>query len=281
MLMPPPFYFASTTTNVSGTPAGGSLGTAVTSSATDNTDGTAVTALSALAHDVHYLVIGITGSAVNTFITSSLLDVLVDPAGGTSWSALIDDLIFGFTPPLAAGVTGHHVWYHFPIYIKSGTSIGLRCRTKNDGGPPINYCVIYAHGNPSRPSMWWCGQGVESLGINASVSEGTSVTAGNSGSFGSWTTIGTSTYRYGSVQYGSQSAQALTAVGYYWQIGYGSTKLPGSPTMYTSNSTSEFIAHTGFNQPIWCDVPASTTWQARGTCSGTAQTNNGAIYGVY
>lgn len=141
---------------------------------------------------------------------------------------------------------------------------------------------MYAYGNPSRPEMWWCGRKVESLGINAAASEGTEVTPGNSGADGTWTTIGTSTQRYGAIQCGIQGPDGSSqALGYYWDVGISSTVFAPAPRIFRSVSTSERGPNVGQGQPIWCDVPASTTWQMRATCSGTAEIYNSAIYGVY
>lgn len=278
----PPWSFADYTSNLTGTPPAATVGTNFTAGA-NNTDGSAVSVLSALGHDVHYLVVGIGGISASAANHNALMDVLADPAGGTSWGSFIDDLMAGFTPIPTAGTIGIQSWYHFPIYIPAGTSLGVQARSANATAATAGRVVMYAYGNPSRPEMWWCGSKVESLGVNASSSLGTAVTAGNSGSWGSWTNIGTSGYEYGAVQFGLNGTDgASAAVGYYWQIGYGSNQLPGSPDFYASVSTAESAARTGFCQPIFCNAPASTTWQTRGKCSGTSEPSaNMGIYGVY
>jgi hypothetical protein len=277
-LILPPWYFANEVDNNTGTPNASSPGTSVTPG-TSNADGTAVSVLSGLSFDAHYLVVGLSGFLVSTAAFYCLLDVLADPAGGTSWGSFIDDLVCGMTVAQAATV-GTELWYYFPVFIKSGTSLGVQARTSHSAAG-AGKVIMYAYGNPSRPEMWWCGQKVETLGVTAASSVGTNVTPGNSGAFGSWTTIGTSTQRYGAIQHahnGTDSSSA--ALGYYWQIGAGSQQLPGSPTLYTCMGTGESGARSG-HQLIHCDIPASTTLQLRATCSGTAEVHNCAIYGVY
>jgi hypothetical protein len=278
-----PWSFAHTVSNLTGKPpTGGGIGTGFTPGLS-NADGSSVSVLSALAFDVHYLVVGLNGLNLAATATDALLDVLVDPAGGSSWSSLIDDLVCGYLP---SNNREQHMgtMYSFPLYIPAGSSLGVRCRTASAssvtaGDPKV---IMWAYGNPSRPSMWWCGSKVESLGISAATSKGTTVTPGNSGTYGSWATIGTSSGRYGAVQYGINGAgSAQTAVGYYWQIGTNSTQLPGSPTMFSTNDTTDMVSTAGNQGPIFCDIPESTVMQMRATCSGTAQAHNAAIYGVY
>src|SRR5215207_4816840 len=72
-------------------------GTTVTPSATANTDGTAQTLIPALSHDCEFLVISAGGYTAAAALASTALDILVDPAGGTSWSVLIDDLLVGYS----------------------------------------------------------------------------------------------------------------------------------------------------------------------------------------
>ena len=187
-LMAEPWCFANYVDNLPAVPAAALYGTTVTPG-TSNADGTAATLLSALAFDVHYIVVGFSGMSTNGAAGYHLADILRDPAGGTAWQAFIDDLVCGFTFSLAAGVN-YNCYYHFPIFIKAGTSIGCQIRGSHSVAAVAPAVVIYAYGNPSRPDAWWCGSGVETLGITPATSTGTSVTPGNTGAFGNWATIG-------------------------------------------------------------------------------------------
>lgn len=279
-LLRPPWYFNDCTDNFTGTPVSSLCGTAV-APGVSNADGTAVSLLSALAHDVHLLVIAFGGYALANNNANALFDVLVDPAGGTSWTAFINDLLCGFTPVPATTNAGIQQYYYFPVYIKAGTSVGGRARTAPVGGPTNPRVAIWAFGNPSRPAMWWCGSAVESLGINAASSAGTTISPGGTGAAGTWTTIGTSTAPYGAVQFGIQGPDGTaTAKGGHWELGVGSTVVPAH-AHHTSCDTSENLTRTGTVGPIWCDRPSGTVWQMRGTLSGATENYNGAVYGVY
>jgi len=279
-LILPAWGFANGVSSLTGTPPTFDVGVAVTAGA-NNTDGTAVGVLSALTFDCHYLIIGIGGTGLSTAQSHTLLDILTDPAGGTSYSSFINDLACGYTPDIDVQ-QGIVCWYHFPIYIPAGSSVAVQARTAHTANITTGRVIMYAYGNPSRPEMWWCGQKVESLGINAASSKGTDVIPGDSGADGSWTSIGTSTYDYGAVQYGINGTDGSSAGrGYYWDLGFGSTAFPGAPRAFKAMGSVESGAMHGLNQPIWCNVAAGTVWQLRATCSGVAETFNAAIYGVY
>jgi hypothetical protein len=277
-LIVPPWGWAYGVNNLTGTPAAGNYGAAVTAGA-NNADGTAVSLLSATTGDIHYLIVGVAGFNATGVASNVLVDILQDPAGGTAWAPLIDDLLAGYLTTMDAGV-GFSLWYHFPLWVKSGTSFAAWARTSHTS-TIAGRVAIKAFGEPSRPDAWWCGQKVETLGVTAASSIGTSVTPGDSGTYGSWTTIGTSTARYGAVQMGVQGPDAsATALGYYWQLGYGSAQMPAAPTWESSTSTNEG-GKREFQHWLPCDVPDGTAWQARGTASGaSAEVQQVAVYGV-
>jgi hypothetical protein len=278
-----PFHWQYCSTNLSGTPKATTPGTAFTAGNT-NTYGANVTLLSALSQDVQYLVIGFMGVASSGFDSNALADLLVDPTGGTSWSTKISSMACGYTPANSGSIV-HGLWYHFPLYIKSGSSIGLRSQTAHTTDISTGTCIIQAFGSPSKPDMWWCGQATETLGANTSSSKGVDVTSGSNSSNGSWTSIGTSTQRYGSVQLGvggCSTNNATNNLGYNFFIGYGSTKLTGSAPQFCTSSSIEQLARTGHAQPIFCDVASGTAWQAMGACtSASPQAINCIIHGVY
>lgn len=267
--------------NLTGTPANGTPGTNFTFGGS-NADSAAVSVLSALAQDIQYIIIQVTGCATTAEDNNALVDILVDPLGGTSWTVKIADLVAGFSPvPTNSGLS-LGVVYHFPLEIRAGASLGIQARKAGATAAIGGRVTIHCMGQPTRHSQFWCGTAIESLGINAASSKGTNITAGTSGAAGTWTTIGTSTKRYGAIQFGvNGSDDTASALGYYWQVGYNSTKLPGSPIIYTASNTSETMQRSGPNCLIRCDVPTSTAWQMSGTCSGTSEVYNAAVYGVY
>lgn len=276
----PPFYFAHCTDNFPASISDVSVGTSVTAGAS-NAEGTTASLIAAISHDVHFLVLAFSAITVTAVDTQVIADVMVDPAGGTSWSEFISNLVIGFLPNESNGFGQCSCYYQFPVFIKAGSSIGLRAQT-SDGSTNAFTATVWAFGDPSRPEQWWCGTGVETLGIDSANSKGVDITPGNSGAFGSWTTIGTSGAPYGAFQFGVNSLTSVTTNnGYNLQVGYDSTVLPGTTYFQFVVWDSEVLKRDWNRTAFWCDIPAGKTIQARGTCSGTAQVCDVAFYGVY
>lgn len=278
-LITPPFAFAHCTDTFSGRPAATDHGVAFTVAATGG-EGTAVDLISSVAHDVHFIILGINGCFSSGADIDAVGDLLIDRAGGTSYSEFIPNLVCGFGNTVSAS-SGLRFFY-FPIWAPAGSSFGFRAKNTSATAPTTGRVGLYLFGEPNRPDMWWCGQGVEALGVTEDSAHGARVTPGNSGSFGSWTSIGSpTTYRYGALQIGiGPSDSNATAIGYHWEMGYGDTRLPGSPAIYSCNQTTE-SGQRLYPGPIWCDIPAGTQMQVRGKASGSAEQHDIALYGVY
>jgi hypothetical protein len=278
----PPCGFGYYTSNLTGTPPAALVGTNFTFGA-NSADGATVGVITTpTARDVHRVVISIGGCSTATNDNSALVDILRDPAGGTSYTNWIDNLVGGFTATPAAGTIPLSQHYDFPIFLRAGATLAVRARKNGATAATTGRIVVHLFGDPSRPEQWWCGQGIESLGIDEGTSKGTAHTPGNSGAFSAYATIGTSTRRYGNLALAINGSDGvMTAVGYYWQIGIGSAQAPGTPTFYHANSTGEVSARSSFLHSIPCDIPAGTALRVRGTASGTAEAHNVAFYGVY
>lgn len=271
---PPVFSYCSD--NYAATPVTvpGTLWTAGAS----GSDGTAVTCLSALAHDVHFLRVRIGGIATAGADHNAAADLLVDPAGGSSWSPLINDLVCGFT---TAVLTAGFSWgYEFPIFIKAGTSVGFRGKTTHSADGTGGVVLIEAFGEPANPAMWWCGSGVETLGI--ADAKGTAITPADSGGAGTWTSVGsTTTQHYKTIQLGINGSDSNSlAVAYHFEMGAGSQKIPGSSKVHLTLNTSETGPHHNMGV-VGCNIPIGTQMQVRGTCSGVAENVYAALYGCY
>lgn len=264
LIVPSGPQWAYNTSNLAATPTH-LLGTSVTAGAS-NADGATVTLLPALTHDVEYLRIGFNGFIYMNADCSALLDILIDPAGGTNWSSLIDDLLVGFTAACATSgaPSGPCNWYDFPLWIPAGASIGARARTAAASSVTGNVAV-FARGGNGNPASWWCGQQVRALGVDAAASHGTFITPGTAPSWSAWTNVGSALdLACGAVQFWVQGPGA--AAGAYsnkdhWQIGVGGTAIgPAIAKLHTSGEAS-WSTPTG---PIWADLPAGTQLQARG-----------------
>jgi hypothetical protein len=266
--------------NLTGTPSSATPGTNFTFGGS-SADGTAVEILGALARDVCYVEVECGGCDTGGEDNSALADLLVDPAGGSAWANLAANLVAGAGTIPTQGTRGFVHRYSFPIWISAGSTVGWRARKAGATASTNGYVVIRAYGEPRRPETWWCGTGIESLGITEASSKGTAHTPGNTGTYSAYAAVGTTTRRYGALQLGVNSSDAtMLGVGYYWQMGAGGVQLAGTPTLYVSGSTAE-IAYRVLPGTVWVDVASGTELQVRATCSGTAEAWDVGYYGVF
>lgn len=272
--------FVYQTDNLTGTPSASVPGTNFTAGA-NNADGTVVAVLgTAVANDIHLIQIGIGGISISTGDSNALLDLLYDPAGGTAWQVLIADLVCGFTPiPVAAG-SAISLWYTFPLYVKSGATFAVQARTAHTADITTGRVILSVSGLGRRQENWWCGTGVESIGINASSSKGTTITPGNA-SYSAFASVGSTTAnRIRFLQFAVNGSDATAAnFGYFFQCGRGGVKLP-FPTIYRSMTTTE-VGQNTMVYPCWVDIPIGTQLQARAISNGAGEDFNVALYGVY
>jgi hypothetical protein len=257
------------------------MGTAVTAGA-NNADGTQVALITALTHDVEFLAIGYSAFGATGVNGSTLLDILVDPAGGTAWAAaaLIDDLLVGESIATSRAAGGPQ-WYYFPVWLKAGHSIGAHARTAR-AATTTGQIVVVSYGGNANPSSWWCGQHVTSIGITAASSKGTDHTAGNSGAFSSWTDFGSPLPApCGALQFavhGTNTDTTQNNSDYHFEFGVGGTRI--GPKIYRGSTTSE-ASWTMPTGPIFCALPSGAQLQVRGTCAGTAEILDVAAYAVH
>lgn len=268
------------TDNYPATPSTSAFGTAVTAGAND-TMGTAVEALDTIAHDCEYLEITISGFNANATAHQVLLDILVDPAGGTSWSVLISGLLCGYTVASATTIP-RACFYNFPLWIPAGTSIGLQAQTHHSATDAGNVTIAIQGGN-SNPASWWCGQGVETIGVDTASSQGTLVTPGNTGAFSSWVDLGaptTTTRDGGAIQTGVQS-NGTDVAGRAFRIEFGAGDNRIGPARHLITGTTE-AGWTHNSGPVFRSIRAGTQLQARGTANTTNTDALGcAAYLVY
>jgi hypothetical protein len=155
------------------------MGTSVTPGLS-NADGSAVKVLPALSHDAEYLRILIENETVSSSNDNDvLISILIDPAGGTSWSTVIPYLLAGVglygSTNSSAGAGGQ---YDFPIWIPAGASIGAMARGRSSTNAQVQNLTLFAYGGNANPASWWCGQRVSAIGVDAANAWGQSHTAG-------------------------------------------------------------------------------------------------------
>jgi hypothetical protein len=242
-------------------------------SGVSSADGSDIAVLSALSHDAEYLRLAFSANPTAGVDNNALMDILIDPAGGTSWSVLIPSLAVGGLSPHGGSAvspqSGPSGWYDFPLWIPAGATLGARAR--NAGGTNQTFSVaMFAYGGNRNPTSWWCGQRVSAIGTDPANSRGSSHTPGASGSFSSWANFGSTLGEAcGAVQWavmGEHVSNWALSRCYEFEFGVGSVRY-GGPFL-RALSASEF--GTWWPQgPLFHQFPAGTQFMCRGRSSGT------------
>jgi hypothetical protein len=229
-----------------------------------------------LTHDVELLEIFITSCSGNAAATdsSALVDILIDPAGGTSWDTtnrLITSLMAGMMTVTASDAKAIARMWRFPLWIPAGATIGANGRSII-GSAQTATVMLRAYGGPSRPGQHWCGTKVDAIGEDRANSSGTSLTPNStSNTYGSFASFGSATARRYQALIPSITAKGTTvsSVNRQTQIGIGGVQIGPSLNWHTtiSEQGSPII---GGNPLIRVDVPEGTQLQARSRSSGSS-----------
>lgn len=236
-----------------------------------------------LSRDVFGLWINFNSNASTNNARDTIVDVGVDPAGGTSYTVLIPDLLASCASPYVGG-HGNGINYFFPIWIKSGSQVAVRASINNATVGTLR-CWMRAVGEPLDLRTVRVGYKVRAYGITAASSSGTAVTPGTT-SEGSWTQLGTI---------------AADEHPWFWQLGYGAnqgtiTAVYNSGDLAIGDASNKVIP---IEQRIWGGTTTEQIWDSgpdtmgyyqakagdlvygRLQCSGTAYSGTSlAAYGV-
>lgn len=227
---------------------------------------TTVLAASSVVDDVWLL--GVWANAGNTSaaVRDILLDIGIDPSGGTSFTTLIPDAIIS----QASNAVQCGIFLWFPVMIPAGSTIGARAQSNSTSTVRI---VISVYGRPSRPEYAWSATAVEGLGT-ITGNTGVSFTCGSSGAEGSWVTVGTlSIHAKFLVPTFGISNSTTTSLVYFIDV----AAFDGTTTTPLIENIPVFLPgtaeQTGWVSPYVCgavDLPPGTQIRIRGSCSGTA-----------
>lgn len=258
--------------NIATTRPAAAMGTAVTPGAS-NVKGSWVSLLTGaqVARDIFGLLININSVATSAQIKSALVDIGVDPSGGTSYTVLLPDLLACSAGPYNVGAGG--VWYWFPIWVRAGSRIGARAQTSN-ATAGSSRVAITGFGSPRDRRLIRVGTRVESIGVTTASSSGTTVTSGTT-SDGAWTSLGTLSRSAWFWQFGFDCANtAMSAAAYHCDIGIGdvTNKVVVIDNGLVNTTTSEQVNKMPSVTDVGKYAPAGTEVFGRMQCSTTPVT---------
>ena len=189
-----------------------------------NTKGAAVQLLSAatVTDDIYGIAINFFGGATSTTARQFMADLLVDEAGGTSYSVKIANLMVDAPSLLFSGYQ-----YYFPLYIKAGSSIGMQAQCQ--AATQAIRCAVKVFGKPSHPHLLRVGTSVQTLGADTATTTGIGITPGTQVMGSATTTLGT-----------------ITKDCWWWQMGYVITDTSITSAVYHF----DVLAGTGTNDKV-------------------------------
>lgn len=228
-----------------------------------------------ITNDIYFFYLYVTAGATSGAVKNHLLDIGVDPAGGTSFTPIISNLVCGQSGPSIPGQQ-----FAFPLYIKSGSTLGARIKGSNStaGTVRVGFDLFGTPEGASR-HLIKTGTFTETIGTITN-SLGVLVIPGNSTTEGSWVELGTTTRELWHWQLGIQCNNGTTTqLGYAWDLAYGdgSTKVPIITNYITWLPGTSEITNNRMYREGYKFVPAGSTIYVRGNCSGTAVTGWNAV----
>jgi len=264
-------------TNQAAPATAASHGTGITPGASDaEGNWTAVASSANIAQDVYGVLLLVAGGGSTGQIKDHLLDIGVDPAGGTAYVAVVSNLVCGESAlSISQGAQGRY--FYFPLFIKSGSSVAIRVQGSNATAGTVRV-VLEFFGQPSHPELVRVGQYSETIGT-ITGSAGVSFTPGNSGAEGSWVSLGTTTLALWWWQLGIQCTNTVISDAQsFFDLAYGdgTNKDIIIQNLAIITATTERIGQ-GQAENCFCDVPAGAELFVRGSCSGTADTGWNAV----
>lgn len=273
LIVQPP-QFSLYQNSLSSSPAS-AMGTSVAANSTPNTKAASFTQLIAsTSFDAQLLVVKVSGSYSSNTDTSMLLDIAIGAAAGET--VIVPNLLCGY-----GGSASNGVWvrYPFPLAVPAGSRISA-CAQAAVGSQTCRV-LVELFGGPRDPASVWCGSQVVAYGITLASSKGQTVTAGNSGSEGSATAIGTTTQAHSALVVGCQGAGTYTAsIAYHFDVGIdtSSTSWLAQDCVWINQTSGEVVTWSA--EPIFAPVPSGTVLVMAGEASGTANNLDFALYGV-
>lgn len=256
-----------------GTNPASTAGTSVTPGAS-NAEGswTQIASSANIAQDCYWLYVQVHSGATSAAAKNHLLDIGIDPAGGTSYTAFLSNLQVGASPALTAAGAREFI---FPIFIKAGSSVAVRIQGSNGTAGTVRVMARF-YGQPSRPENVPVGTIAQTFGTITN-SNGQSFTPGNAAD-GSWVDLGaTSTPLWWfQVGYGIDNA-TITAEYTYIEVAWGDgTNKHSMFRVMHGGTTGETAGLAAQTQMLACaaynPVPAGVNIYIRGRCNNAPDT---------
>lgn len=258
------------------------FGTLLTSNASANAYGSYSTLIAdtSITQDCYWMHVQVHSGATSASARNTIIDIAVDPAGGTSFVDILRDIVCGDSPsPTAAGTKS----YVFPYFIRAGSELGARI--KCSVASATCRVAVKLYGQPSHPQNVPVGASYQSL-ATFSNSNGSSFTPGNAAD-GTWVDLGATTKPLWWWQLGHQIDNGtITAEYTYIEVAFGDATNKHIFMKAMHGGTTGEVAAPVTNSHIttaecYFPVPAGVNVYVRGRCNNAPDTGyNAAVIGI-
>ncbi len=274
-------WYPRTQTDPAGSGTG--VGVTVTGDGTAHVKGAWVQLLSALAFDGYFLQVSIRGTRASATDTSALLDIGVDPAGGTSYTVVVPNIAAGSRVDV---INSNPIFADFsiPVYIPSGSTVAARIQSVITT-ITAEVAVVVEGGHPTGNPIPVQGLVVD-YGTNTSASTVVGLTNASANVEGAWTQIvASTTHPHRGLSVGLQLISAFAANAFNLiDIGIGASSSEVALIEDIALLTSSFEQIKGtFPSGVWIErpIPEGSRLSARAQSSTTnAQQDIGVgLYG--
>lgn len=255
------------------------VGTTITNPGSANTKGSWVQLISVMPYAANMLSVCISetqtsGGGVNDGV---VVDIGVGTGG--SYNVVIPDLLCSRLKASASGLT-MPMQIIVPMRIEKGMDVAARLQSTST--TRTARVAVWATIGSSVPIESFVG--CDAIGITTSGgTAGTAHTPGNSGTFSSWASVGSTTsrdYKATMIVVDGEAATSTNLLYYVVEFGYNSrSPLIGMVWAMTTAAEERFGGHPAYPSAI--PVPSGTQLQVRATCSGTAEVQNVGLYCFY
>jgi len=245
-----------------------------------NAEGTwTASGLGTTGEEIYGLFIWVVSGATSGSDRAMLLDIGVDPAAGTSYTAVISNIVCGSSSTIALG-NGHQ--FYFPIRIPKGSTVGVRVQNANATAGTVRI-GLKGYGAPSAPELVRVGSFSETIG-SITNSNGVTFTPGNAAD-GAWTLLGTTAKDLWWWQVAAQITNGtITAQYTYVDIAVGDatnkTVIARTQLSVVGTAETESNCANSMIEGYW-EVAAGSNLYIRGRCNtAPGTTYNGVAIGI-
>lgn len=225
-----------------------------------------------IAQDCYWVFIQVLGGLTSATAKNHLLDLGIDPAGGTSYTSFFSNFQVGSSSSLAVPANREFL---FPVFIKAGSSVAVRVQGSAGTAGTVRVAAQF-YGQPTNPLAVPVGAFAQTFGTITN-SNGQSFTPGNAAD-GTWVDLGsvTNPLWWFQVGYGVDNT-VITAEQTYIEVAWGDStnKISMFKVMHvgTTNESVGSVLQTNLAAcAAYNPVPAGANIYIRGRCVNAPDT---------